>query len=175
MFAPMYHDSADGNSVEYATSLTCSAQSACARCVASTASAPRESAYPIRSRMNSTCCSMDSTMLLSTDGLPGPVTRNMFGNPATATPRYECGPAAHASRSDTPPGPMTEILVTAPVTASNPVANTSASSSYDAAAVRSPPGYADVTVLSRPTGPDRPPGDERTSTSVTSGRLNIAK
>jgi hypothetical protein len=37
--------------------------------------------------IHSTCCSIDSTMLLSTDGLPGPVTMNMFGNPADARPR----------------------------------------------------------------------------------------
>ena len=40
-----------------------------------------------KSLIQSTCCSIETTMLLSTDGLPGPVTMNMFGKPATARPR----------------------------------------------------------------------------------------
>ena len=35
----------------------------------------------------STCCSIDTGMLLSTDGEPGPVIMNRLGNPALATPR----------------------------------------------------------------------------------------
>ena len=36
---------------------------------------------------HSTCCSMETTMLLSTEGLPGPVMMNRFGKPATMMPR----------------------------------------------------------------------------------------
>ena len=41
----------------------------------------------MQSRIHSTCCSIESAMLLSTDGDPGPVTMNMFGNPGVAIPR----------------------------------------------------------------------------------------
>ena len=41
----------------------------------------------MQSLIQSTCCSMETIMLLSTDGLPGPVTRNRLGNPAIARPR----------------------------------------------------------------------------------------
>ena len=34
-----------------------------------------------------TCCSIDTTMLVSTDGLPGPEIVNRFGKPATPSPR----------------------------------------------------------------------------------------
>ena len=42
---------------------------------------------PMQSAIHSTCCSIDTGMLLSTDGLPGPVIVNRFGNPGTASPR----------------------------------------------------------------------------------------
>ena len=32
------------------------------------------------------CCSIDVTMLVKTEGLPGPVTMNMFGKPEIAMP-----------------------------------------------------------------------------------------
>ena len=41
----------------------------------------------MQSAIQSTCCSMDTIMLLSTDGLPGPVIVKRFGKPATARPR----------------------------------------------------------------------------------------
>jgi hypothetical protein len=37
--------------------------------------------------IHSTCCSIDTGILLSTEGLSGPVMVNILGNPATATPR----------------------------------------------------------------------------------------
>ena len=40
----------------------------------------------MQSAIHSTCCSIDTIMLLSTDGLPGPVIVNRFGNPAIAEP-----------------------------------------------------------------------------------------
>ena len=41
----------------------------------------------MQSAIQSTCCSIDVIMLVSTDGLPGPVMMNRLGNPATARPR----------------------------------------------------------------------------------------
>ena len=41
----------------------------------------------MQSAVHSTCCSMETIMFVSTDGLPGPVMVNMFGKPATARPR----------------------------------------------------------------------------------------
>src|SRR5437763_547256 len=37
----------------------------------------------MQSAIQSTCCSIETIMLLSTDGLPGPVIVNRFGEPAT--------------------------------------------------------------------------------------------
>jgi hypothetical protein len=37
--------------------------------------------------IHSTCCSIETGMLLSTDGEPGPVIMKKFGYPAVATPR----------------------------------------------------------------------------------------
>ena len=55
--------------------------------VASTVAQPSPRAKARQSAIQSTCCSIDTTMLDSTDGLPGPVTMNRLGNPAAATPR----------------------------------------------------------------------------------------
>ena len=41
----------------------------------------------MQSVIHSTCCSIATGMLQSTDGLPGPVTMNRFGKPATCRPR----------------------------------------------------------------------------------------
>ena len=53
-------------------------------------------------------------MLLSTDGLPGPVTVNRFGKPAIVSPSAVRGPSAHFSRSDRPPRPRRSIASSAP-------------------------------------------------------------
>ena len=55
--------------------------------VASTVAWPSVRAKARQSAIHSTCCSIDTTMLDRTDGLPGPVTMNRLGNPAAATPR----------------------------------------------------------------------------------------
>src|ERR1700677_4382618 len=93
MFAPRYQESACGNSVKYATCVTCSIQAASASGVASAVASPCAVRYPMQSVIHSTCCSIDRAMLLSTEGDPGPVTMNRFGNPGVATPRYARGPA----------------------------------------------------------------------------------
>ena len=86
--APMYQELHDGNSVASATALTWATQ-------ASSASPgrldPAEAAARAggrwQSAIHSTCCSIEGSMLLSTEGLPGPVIVNRLGKPAIATPR----------------------------------------------------------------------------------------
>ena len=51
------------------------------------ACAPRSRTAPMIRAMNSTCCSIDTGMLDSTDGLCGPVIVNRFGYPALISPR----------------------------------------------------------------------------------------
>ena len=41
----------------------------------------------MQSAIQFTCCSIDTIMLVSTDGLPGPEIVNRFGNPTTPRPR----------------------------------------------------------------------------------------
>ena len=101
-------------------------------------------------------------MLLNTEGLPGPVTMNKFGNPETTMPRYVRGPADHFSFSETPARPRMSISVSAPVIASKPVANTILSSWYSAIEVRRP----ELVISSM--------GVARTSTRVTFSRLNVS-
>jgi hypothetical protein len=54
----------------------------------------------MQSTIQSTCCSMETIMLLSTEGLPGPVTVKRFGKPEIVRPSADRGPSAHFSRSD---------------------------------------------------------------------------
>ena len=79
-------------------------------------------------------------MLVSTEGLPGPVMMNRLGKPTTCRPRYDFGPSAQASLSRTLPRPRISMRVRAPVMASKPVAKIRSSNSYDASAVRRPVG-----------------------------------
>ena len=118
--------------------------------------------YPMQAEIQLTCCSIDGTMLDSTDGLPGPVMMNRFGKPAVATPRYVRGPSAHFRASVRPALPRMSMFMRAPVMASKPVANTMQSSSYSASLVLRPPR-----VISSI-------GDLPTSTRVTFGRLNVS-
>ena len=41
----------------------------------------------MQSAIQSTCCSMQTIMLASTEGLPGPVIVNRLGKPAIESPR----------------------------------------------------------------------------------------
>ena len=50
--------------------------------------------YSMQSAIQSTCCSIDTTMLVSTDGLPGPEMVNRFGKPGDPEP--EVGARARA-------------------------------------------------------------------------------
>lgn len=102
-------------------------------------------------------------MFDSTEGLPGPVTTNRLGKPATVRPRQVLGPCAQTSFSDSPPRPVIGCTARmAPVSASKPVAKTMASRSKLLCAVLTP-----VAVISRI-------GSSRRFTSVTLGRVEVA-
>ena len=116
----------------------------------------------MQSAIQSTCCSMDTIMSLSTEGLPGTVIANRLGKPATVSPRYVRGPSAHASLRVRPPRPLMSMLKSAPVMASKPVAKTMLSSVYATSRVRKPSG-----VISSI-------GARRMSTRVTLSRLNVS-
>ena len=86
-FAPMYQELASGNRVALATSLTCSTHASCAGGVGSIDEMPLTRRWTRQSLIQSTCCSIDTIMLLNTDGLPGPVTVKKLGKPTTLRPR----------------------------------------------------------------------------------------
>jgi hypothetical protein len=83
----MYQESAVGYSVLLPTSSACLAQASCASCVGSMASIPCSRMCARQSAIQSTCCSIETIMLLSTEGLDGPVTVSRFGNPTMPSPR----------------------------------------------------------------------------------------
>jgi hypothetical protein len=89
--------------------------------------------------IQSTCCSMETIMLLITDGLPGPVMVNRFGKPAMPRPSSVRGPSAHLSFSAHAIDAADVDIDQAPVMASKPVANTMQSKSRSRSAVRMPP------------------------------------
>ena len=74
-------------SVWLATSLTCATQRPRASVLASIGCELVRAHVAEQSAIQSTCCSMVGSMLVSTDGLPGPVIVNRLGKPATARPR----------------------------------------------------------------------------------------
>lgn len=87
MFAPVYQEFVPGISVVSATALTWATQPSCASAVGSIRSRPSRLRSAMQSVIHSACCSIDRIMLEKTDGLPGPVTVNRLGNPATISPR----------------------------------------------------------------------------------------
>src|SRR3954467_2448226 len=94
----------------------------------------------MQSLTQSTCCSIDTAMLDSTEGLPGPVMAKKLGKPTVVRPRYDDGPSAHLSFSVTPSRPVTSTATSGPVIASKPVANTIASDSNVSSVVPMPAG-----------------------------------
>jgi hypothetical protein len=70
-----------------AQSLTCCTQPASAVPVGSMVSSPLRRMWSSVADIQSTCCSMDTIMFDSTDGLPGPVIREQFGKPTVVSPR----------------------------------------------------------------------------------------
>src|SRR5438132_10224252 len=114
MLAPTYQELHDGNNVPSATSLTCATHSSSAAEVGSMHPRPRSRAYRMQSAIHSTCCSMLGSMLVSTEGLPGPVMVNRLGKSAIATPRYVRGPSVHFSSRLLPALPRMSMLRSAP-------------------------------------------------------------
>ena len=70
-----------------AQSFTCRTQPASAASVGSIVAMPSRRRWSRQSATQSTCCSIDTIMFDSTDGLPGPVTVKKFGNPTVVSPR----------------------------------------------------------------------------------------
>ena len=85
--APMYQEFALGNIVISPKSFTCCTQPATAPSVGSIDSKPSVRRRTRVSAIQLVCCSIDTTMFESTEGLPGPVTMNRFGKPAAIKPR----------------------------------------------------------------------------------------
>lgn len=83
----MYHEFAVGSSVRSAMSLLCCTQRSWANAVGSIVSRPLDRRCSRMSVIRSTCCSIDTIMFESTDGLPGPVIMNRFGKPTDISPR----------------------------------------------------------------------------------------
>ena len=87
MLRPMYHELAAGISDVFATSATCAVHSDSEAALASIVAIRFARRCAMQSEIHSTCCSIETGMLLSTDGLPGPVTVKRFGKSATIKPR----------------------------------------------------------------------------------------
>ena len=113
----------------------------------------------MQSAIHSTCCWIDTIMLVSTDGLPGPVIDEQVGEPDHAEAEVGAGPGRPGLvRACWPSAPADVDAGRAPVMASKPVAKTMASSSWSPAVVR------------MPVGGDAPrSGDSRRSTSCDVG------
>src|SRR4029077_8032193 len=97
MVTPMYREMADGITVAITISATCAPQAARACEAASVGARLLRRIRALHAVTHSTCCSIDTGMFDSTDGLCGPVIVNRFGKPALIRPRYERGPSAHFS------------------------------------------------------------------------------
>src|SRR5262245_25066224 len=126
MLLPRYHELQLGSvrSELAAVLATCSPHACCDSGVASIVRWEWSRMYVMQSDTHSTCCSADTMTFDNADGLPGPVIVNMFGKPATMSPRYVVGPSLHASRSVRPSRPEMSTRRIEPVIASKPVANT---------------------------------------------------
>ena len=159
----MYHEFASWKMVMSAQSVQCTRQPSSARGVGSIVSKPLSRMCTNVSRIQSTCCSIDTIMFDNTDGLPGPVIMYKLGKPTEVRPRYVSGPFSHLSFRVTPSLPAISTFTIAPVIASNPVAYTMASNSFD-----SLPKSIPVSVMLRM-------GCAFKSTSRTCGLLNVSK
>jgi hypothetical protein len=85
--APIYQELQVERSEVPATSRTCATQLSSASFRASMRLRPLSRRYPMQSATHSTCCSIDGNMLVSTEGLPGPVIVKRFGKSAMPRPR----------------------------------------------------------------------------------------
>ena len=146
-----------------AQSVQCTRQPSSATGVGSMVSKPFSRMCTNVSRIQSTCCSIDTIMLENTDGLPGPVIMYRLGKPTDVRPRYVSGPFSHLFLRVTPFFPVMLAFTMAPVIASKPVAYTITSNSFD-----SLPKSIPVSVMLRI-------GLVFKSTSRTCGLLNVSK
>lgn len=87
MFAPMYQEFAEVNSVADARREHSSIHPSTASTLGSMVVRSFASRCAIASAIQSTCCSAARIMLVRTLGLPGPVTTNRFGKPLIPSPR----------------------------------------------------------------------------------------
>ena len=87
--APRYHELQLGCVLKrpFTTEALCSIHSSCASGAASMVLSPWSRRWRNASVIQSTWSSIEATMFVSTDGLPGPVTVKRFGKPATWIPR----------------------------------------------------------------------------------------
>ena len=83
----MYQEFARGKRVMSPKSLTCCTQPASAAGVGSIVVSCCSRMWARQAPIQSTCCSIDTTMFDSTDGLPGPVMVKKFGKPLVISPR----------------------------------------------------------------------------------------
>ena len=118
----MYQEFVSFISEMSANSAPCRTQPASAVSVGSIVSRPFSRMCTSVSVTQSTCCSIDTIMLDSTLGLPGPVIMKKFGNSVDMRPRYCSGPCSHFLFSVVPLRPVMSTLTIAPVIASKPVA-----------------------------------------------------
>src|SRR4051794_21723661 len=84
---PLYQEVAVGGSGMSAQSLTCCTHPAPAAGGGSIVSKARSRRSVRQSATQSTCCSIDTAMFDSTEGLPGPVIVKKFGKPTVVRPR----------------------------------------------------------------------------------------
>src|SRR5215469_12279044 len=113
----MYQELAVGSRVMSAQSWTCWFHPDSASAVGSIVSKPSSRMSLRHPATQSTCCSIDTVMFDSTEGLPGPVRMKKFGNPEVMSPRYVDGPASHFSLSDKPSRQATFAPTRGPVMA----------------------------------------------------------
>src|SRR4249919_1111700 len=87
ILAPTYQELQLERRVMLATEPTWTFQASCASGSGSITATPLARRASMQSAIQSTCCSIDGSMLVSTDGLPGPVMVNRLGKPTTVRPR----------------------------------------------------------------------------------------
>ena len=105
-----------------AQSLACVSQPASAVSVGQRVLMPSARRWLKAALTQSTCCSIDTLLLASTDGLPGSVKVKKLGKPTVISPRSLIGPWAHCCFSVRPSRPVMSTATMAPVIASKPVA-----------------------------------------------------
>ena len=142
---------------------TLAVQARSAASVASNSAIPPSRIAASIAANQSTRSLIETITLDRTEGLPGPATISMLGNPAVPTPSCVSGPSVHFSRGITPRRLRIPGRNSAPVSVSNPVAKITMSSGWCRPPVRIPPASKAVI------------GSARMSTSDTFSRSNASK